>query len=109
MRKPWKLALVVAGVAVVAKLVTSKNAAWQGLTESELRDKLDSRLPSQMPEEKRAAVADKVVASMNKRGAIRQEDDVDVSVDGAADDEIADNGAGDDSADDESSEETETS
>lgn len=74
MKKPWKLALVVAGVAVVAKLVTSKKAAWHGLTEVELRQKLDSRLPSQMPDEKRASVADKVVANMHKRGVIREDE-----------------------------------
>lgn len=74
MKKPWKLALVVAGVAVVAKLVISKKAAWQGLTEAELREKLDSRLPSQMPDDKRAAVADKVVAKMHERGAIREDE-----------------------------------
>lgn len=75
-KPPWQLALGVAAVAVVAKLVASKKAAWQGLTETELREKLDSRLPDRIPEEKRAAVADKVVANMEKRGALRPDEGV---------------------------------
>jgi hypothetical protein len=44
-KKLLKVALVVAGVTAVAKLVTAKKAEWHGLTESQVREKLDSRLP----------------------------------------------------------------
>ena len=70
-----KVALVVGGMTAVAKLVTAKKAAWQGLTESQVREKLDSRLPGRMPDEKRAGVADKVVSKMRDRGALREEDE----------------------------------
>ncbi len=70
-----KLALVVGAIAVVAKLVAAKKAAWHGLTESEVRDKLESRLPKRVPEGKRAAVADKVVSKMRERGALRDEEE----------------------------------
>jgi hypothetical protein len=65
-----KLALLVGGVTVAAKLVAAKKDEWQGLTEPEVREKLESRLPDRVPEEKRAAVADKVVAKMRNRGLI---------------------------------------
>ncbi|MEA2000685.1 MAG: hypothetical protein U9N84_02170 [Actinomycetota bacterium] len=58
----------------MAKLVTARKAEWQGLTESQVRDKLDSRLPGRMPDEKRAAVADKVVSKMRGRGVLREHD-----------------------------------
>ena len=72
MKKLLKLALMVGGMAAVAKIVTAKKAEWQGLTEPEVREKLDSRLPDRMPDEKRAAVADKVVSKMRQRGVLRE-------------------------------------
>ena len=71
-KKLLKLALMVGGIAAVAKIVTAKKAEWQGLTEPEVRERLDSRLPDRMPDEKRAAVADKVVSKMRQRGVIRE-------------------------------------
>ncbi len=46
----------------------------EGLTESEVRDKLNSRLPDRVPDEKRAAVADAVVSKMRAKGVLRVED-----------------------------------
>ncbi len=59
----------------VAKLVAAKKADWQGLTEAQVREKLDSRLPGRMPDEKRAGVADKVVSKMRERGVLREQDE----------------------------------
>lgn len=70
MKKLIKLALVVGAVAVAARLVGAKKAEWEGLTETQVRDKLDSRMPDRVPDDKRAAVADKVVARMRSRGKI---------------------------------------
>lgn len=70
-----KVALIVGGLTAVAKLVTAKKSEWQGLTETQVREKLDSRLPSRIPEEKRAGVADKVVSKMRERGALREADE----------------------------------
>jgi hypothetical protein len=72
-KKLLKLALIVGGIAAVAKLVGAKKAEWAGLTESEVRAKLDARLPDRMPPEKQAAVADKVVGTMRSRGVLREE------------------------------------
>ena len=68
-----KLALVVGAVAVAAKLVAAKKAEWQGLSESEVRAKVGSRLPGRVPDEKRGEIADKVVAKMRARGAFDEE------------------------------------
>ena len=75
MKKLLKLTLIVGGIAAVAKLVTARKAEWQGLTESQVREKLDSRLPGRIPDEKRAAVADKVVSKMQERGVLRVQDE----------------------------------
>ncbi len=74
MKKLLKLALLMGGIAAVARLVSAKKADWQGLTESEVRAKLDARLPDRMPPEKQAAVADKIVTTMRDRGVLRAEE-----------------------------------
>ncbi len=101
-KKLLKLTLIVAGITAVAKLVTARKAEWQGLTESQVRDKLDSRLPGRMPDEKRAAVADKVVSKMRGRGVLREHDEA--TAPGSADEggtaaDSADDTAGDDAED----------
>ena len=60
-KKLLKLALVFGGVAAIAGLVSAKQSEWMGLTEPQVREKLDRRLPGRLPDEKRAEVADKVV------------------------------------------------
>ena len=75
MKKLVMLALIVGAIAVVAKLVAAQMAKWQGLTESEVRDKLESRLPKWVPGEKRAEIADKVVSGMRERGALGDEEE----------------------------------
>ncbi len=68
-----KFALIAGAVAVAAKLVAAKMAEWEGLTESEVRSKIGARLPDGVPDEKRAAVTDAVVAKLRKRGALHDE------------------------------------
>lgn len=75
MKKLLKLALVGAAIAGISKLATAKKAEWSGLTESQVREKLDSGLPSMMPDEKRSAVADQVVSKMRDRGVLREQDE----------------------------------
>ena len=99
-----KLALIVGGIAAVVKLVAAKKAEWQGLTESQVREKLDSRLPGRMPDEKRAAVADKVVSKMRERGVLREQNEATAPTTAekggtAAEPDSADATAGDDSED----------
>ncbi len=74
-KKLIKLALIVGGIAFAAKLVAAKKSEWYGLTESEVRDRLESRLPDRVPAEKRAAVADKIVSKMRARGVLRDEEE----------------------------------
>ena len=75
MKRLLKLALVFGAIGAVARLVAVKKNQWIGLSESEVRDKLDARLPDRIPEEKRAAVADKVVTKMRNKGMVREEVD----------------------------------
>ncbi len=75
MKKLIKLALIIGAIAVLAKVVAAKMADWQGLTESEVRDKLESRLPKWVPGEKRAEIVDDVVAGMRERGVRRDDDE----------------------------------
>lgn len=74
MKKLLKLALLVGGIAAVAKLVGAKKAEWAGLTEAEVRAKLDARLPDRMPPEKQQQVADKVVSKMRERGVLVEDE-----------------------------------
>ena len=77
--------LALAGIAA-SKAVSRQKSEWHGISESEARAKLDSRLPSRIPEERRTEIADKVVAKMRERGVLG-----DVDVDLTADDsEVSD-------------------
>lgn len=67
-----KLALLLGGVAVAAKVIGAKKSEWEGLSEAEVRHKIETRMPDRVPDEKRAAVADKVVATMKTRGLIEE-------------------------------------
>ena len=75
MKKLVKFALIVGAIAFLAKLVAAQKAKWQGLTESEVRDKIESGLPKQVPSEKRAEIADKVVSGMREGGVLADEDE----------------------------------
>ena len=48
MKKLVKFALIVGAIVFLAKLVAAQKAKWEGLTESEVRDKIESRLPKQV-------------------------------------------------------------
>ena len=88
MKKLIKLALVVGAITVAARLVDAKKTEWQGLTESQVRDKLDTHLPDRVPDAKRVAVADKVVAKMRSRGKLAEDEpafDSDDPVEGGSD------------------------
>lgn len=73
MKKLIKLGLLVGGIAFVAKMVSAKKSEWQGLSEPEVRAKIDSRMPDKVPAEKRDAVADKVVSKMREKGVLRDD------------------------------------
>ena len=75
MKKLVKLALIVGAIAFLAKLVAAQKAKWQGLTESAARAKSELGLPKQVPSEKRAEIADKVVSGMRDGGVLGDEDE----------------------------------
>ena len=77
MKKLIKFAIIIGAIAAAARLVGSKKAEWEGLTEAQVRGKLDERLPDRVPDEKRAMVADKVVATMRSRGKLVEGSDPD--------------------------------
>ena len=74
MKRLIKLALLVGAIAAAARLVGAKRAEWEGLTEPQVRDKLNSHLPDRIPDEKRAAVADRVVAKLRSHGKLTESD-----------------------------------
>lgn len=73
MKKLIMLAIVIAVVGAIAKLAHDKKAEWYGLTEVEVRDKLDAKMSDRMPDAKKAQVQDAIVNKMRARGALRDE------------------------------------
>ena len=78
MTKRRLILLVVALLIVVSikKARSRREAEWHGLTESQARAKLDAKLPSRIPADKRSAISDKVVAKMRDKGIITNDPDV---------------------------------
>ena len=71
MKKIFKLAVFAGIVAGVAKLVQAKKAEWSGLSEAQVRDKLDTTIGRKVDDPaKMADISDKVVAKMKERGMI---------------------------------------
>lgn len=73
MKKLIKLGLLVGGVAFAAKLLEAKKAEWEGLAESDVRAKLNARLPDKVPADKRAEIADKIVDKMREKGVLGED------------------------------------
>ena len=72
-KKLFKLALVGAVVAAIVKTIAAKKAEWQGLTESQVRDKLHAKLDDRMPAEKVDELGTKVVDAMRQRGVLGED------------------------------------
>ncbi len=73
MKKLFSFGLFAALVGGVMKLVSSRKAEWQGLTESEIRTKLHTKLDAKLPSDKVDRMADKIVDGMRKRGVLGEE------------------------------------
>ena len=74
MKKLILLIVIVAIIGTVAKLAHAKKAEWYGLTESEVRDKLDTKISDRLPQAKKVHMQDAIVKKMRARGALRDED-----------------------------------
>ena len=82
MKKLLFLAALVGIIALIARKATMDREEWEGLTEDELRSRLGERLPSQIPDDKREQITEKIVAKMKDRGAITDETlDIDEPID----------------------------
>jgi hypothetical protein len=73
-----RLLLGVAAVLIavcIKKAKSGRGSEWHGLTESEARSKLDAKLPSRIPDDKRSAISDKVIAKMRDKGVVSEDSD----------------------------------
>lgn len=73
MKKLFAVGLFAALVSGIVRLISTQKAAWQGLSESEIRAKLHSKLDAKIPAEKVGEMADKIVEGMRKRGHLGEE------------------------------------
>lgn len=70
MRKLFTLAALV-GIAVGVNKMAAAKKEWSGLTEAEVRAKLDTKLGAKVPDaSKRAEIGDKVIDRMRKKGML---------------------------------------
>jgi hypothetical protein len=70
MKRVIKFGLVFGAITAVARLIGSKIAEWDGMTEAEVRRTIDERLPDKVDDAKRRAVADKIVERLRSRGKL---------------------------------------
>lgn len=70
MKNLVKLLLIAGIILALVKLVQKQKRAWEGLTETEVRDKLESKLSARVPSEKLTNIQDKVVAKMRDHGKL---------------------------------------
>lgn len=73
MKKLILLIVVVAIIAALASLARAQKAKWYGLTEAEVREKLNAKFGNRLPEAKKDHVQDAIVNKMRARGALREE------------------------------------
>ena len=79
MKKLFILA-VIAALLLAIKRAIQERSAWRGLTEAEVRSKLEHDLPSRMPADKIEIVSDKVVAKMRDRGVLREDGESEIDL-----------------------------
>ena len=72
-RRLFLAAAVVLIAACIKKAKSHRESEWHGLTESDVRSKLDAKLPSRIPEDKRSAISDKVISKMRDRGVVSED------------------------------------
>ena len=68
MRKFLFVAAIFSIIALISKKARQDKAAFQGLTETEARDRIVQHFPEKVPEERRDAIADTIVSKMRDRG-----------------------------------------
>ena len=79
MKRLLIIAALVGVVLALAKKRSVEQAAWQGLSETEARSRLDERLPSRIPDDTRAVISDRIVGRMREKGVIVADEDIDLT------------------------------
>lgn len=77
MKKLLFLAALIGAIAFLARKAMADRQEWEGLSEDELRSRIDERLPNQISGDKREQIAETIVTKMKDRGALA-EDTIDV-------------------------------
>lgn len=72
MKKLFKIALLAGIVVGILKLKAAKDKL-HGMTEEEVRAKLDSKMSGKVPPEKAEFISDTVIGKMRQRGVLREE------------------------------------
>ena len=83
-RSLFKLALFVGIIMAIAKMVAAKKDEYYGISESEARYKVESKLSPRVGDDRAAEIADQVVARLKVAGVVTA-DAVDNVVDKAED------------------------
>jgi hypothetical protein len=83
-KRLFLIAAVVLIVLALKKAAEQDPSEWKGLSETEARSKLATKLPARMPDEVRTEITDKIVGKMREKGVIT-EDDVEVDLRDGAD------------------------
>ena len=79
MKKLLFIAGLIALISLIAKKAQADREQWSGLTEEDVRDRLDRRLPHRIPDDRRQVIADSIVTKMRDRGALQDEDTIDLA------------------------------
>ena len=74
MKKLLFIAAIIGLISLISKKARQDKAAFQGLTETEARDRIAQRFPEKVPEEKRDAITDTIVSKMRDRGILSIEE-----------------------------------
>lgn len=77
MKKLLFLALIIGVAAALAQKAKADKETWLGLSEDEARERLEQRLPSKIPEDRREHIKDTMVTKMRERGVLTV-DEIDV-------------------------------
>lgn len=79
MKRLLLLVIVVAIVAAVIRQGRARRNEWHGLTEAEARARLEQRFPGVIPEERRDAMTETIVAKMRDRGVLADDETIDLT------------------------------
>ena len=74
MKRLFKLAVIGGLVYGGVRFFQAQKAEWEGLTESEVRDKIDTKLAGRVPDEAADQIKDGVVQKMQSMGKLAEDE-----------------------------------